>query len=142
MSNIFKKGYRYKIVIHLFFILMCLTFVVPMILVISISFSSEASVTAVGAGYSLIPKEFSLEAYQLAFANPEDGDIRIYSDDQPILSGNLPVLYRNGNGGVPVIAEQLRVQGSDHVHRILYNAVWRRHDPDIYCIYAVLWVAG
>ena len=53
MSNIFKKGYRYKIVIHLFFILMCLTFVVPMILVISISFSSEASVTAVGAGYSL-----------------------------------------------------------------------------------------
>ena len=47
MSNIFKKGYRYKIVIHLFFILMCLTFVVPMILVISISFSSEASVTAV-----------------------------------------------------------------------------------------------
>ena len=71
MSNIFKKGYRYKIVIHLFFILMCLTFVVPMILVISISFSSEASVTAVGAGYSLIPKEFSLEAYQLAFANPK-----------------------------------------------------------------------
>lgn len=50
---------------------MCLTFVVPMILVISISFSSEASVTAVGAGYSLIPKEFSLEAYQLAFANPK-----------------------------------------------------------------------
>ena len=71
MSNIFKKGYRYKIVIHLFFILMCLTFVVPMILVISISFSSEASVTAVGAGYSLIPKEFRLEAYQLAFANPK-----------------------------------------------------------------------
>ena len=50
---------------------MCLTFVVPMLLVISISFSSEASVTAVGAGYSLIPKEFSLEAYQLAFANPK-----------------------------------------------------------------------
>lgn len=71
MSNIFKKGYRYKIWINLFFILMCLLFVVPMILVISISFSSEASVTAVGAGYSLIPKEFSLEAYQLAFANPK-----------------------------------------------------------------------
>lgn len=71
MSNIFKKGYRYKIWINLFFILMCLLFVVPMILVISISFSSEASVTAVEAGYSLIPKEFSLEAYQLAFANPK-----------------------------------------------------------------------
>ena len=71
MSNIFKKGYRYKIWINLFFILMCLMFVVPMILVISISFSSEASVTAVGAGYSLIPKDFSLEAYQLAFANPK-----------------------------------------------------------------------
>lgn len=71
MANLLKKGYRYKIWIHLFFILLCLTFVVPMILVISISFSSEASVTAAGAGYSLIPKDFSLEAYRLAFANPK-----------------------------------------------------------------------
>lgn len=72
MSSVFKKGNRYKIWINLFFILMSLTFVVPMILVISISFSSEASVTAVNAGYSLIPKEFSTEAYQLAFANPKN----------------------------------------------------------------------
>lgn len=142
MSNIFKKGYRYKIVIHLFFILMCLTFVVPMILVISISFSSEASVTAVGAGYSLIPKEFSLEAYQLAFANPKTVTYGyIVTISQSFLGTFLSCIVM-GMVAYPLSQEQLRVQGSDHVHRILYNAVWRRHDPDIYCIYAVLWVAG
>ena len=71
MAKSLKKRNTYKIWIHLFFILMCLMFVVPMILVISISFSSEESVTAVNAGYSLIPKDFSLDAYKLAFANPE-----------------------------------------------------------------------
>ena len=71
-AKILAKGNRYKILIHLFFILLSLTFIIPMILVISISFSSEASVTAANsAGYSLFPKEFSLDAYRLAFKNPD-----------------------------------------------------------------------
>ena len=71
MKKVFRKGHRYKIVIHLLFILSILVFVLPLLLVISISFSSEASVTSVTGGYSLIPKEFSLDAYRLAFKNPE-----------------------------------------------------------------------
>ena len=62
---------KYKIAIHIFFIFVCLLYIIPMILVISISFSSEESVTAANAGYSLIPKEFSTDAYKLAFRNPE-----------------------------------------------------------------------
>lgn len=70
-KSILKKGQRYKIAIHIFFILFALLFILPFVLVVSVSFSSEASITAPGGGYSLIPKEFSLDAYRLAFKNPE-----------------------------------------------------------------------
>ncbi len=66
--------HRYKIAIHLFFILVCLTFILPLMLVISISFSSESSVIASSAGsggYSLFPKDFTLDAYKLAFRSPQ-----------------------------------------------------------------------
>ena len=72
MKNLWKKGRRYKIVIYAFFALFSLCFILPLVLVVSISFSSEASVTALDAGYSLIPKEFSTEAYQLVFENPKE----------------------------------------------------------------------
>ena len=63
--------HRYKIIIHIIFILLCLLYVLPLMLVVSISLSSEASVTSARYGYSLIPREFSLQAYKLAFRNPE-----------------------------------------------------------------------
>lgn len=69
-KHIWKKGQRYKILIHLFFILFSLCFILPIVMVVSISLSSESSVTAMGAGYSLLPRDFTLEAYKLAFANP------------------------------------------------------------------------
>jgi putative aldouronate transport system permease protein len=91
--SILKKGNRYSIFIHLFFILACFTFVLPMILVISISFSSELSVTAVNAGYSLIPKEFSLDAYKMAFANPDAiKNAYILTASQAILGTALALL--------------------------------------------------
>lgn len=60
----------HMVLIHLFFILMALVFIIPMVLVVSISFSSEYSVVNMD-GFSLIPKEFSLSAYKLAFKNPQ-----------------------------------------------------------------------
>ncbi len=56
------------IFLHFFFILVTLCFLIPMVMVISISLSSEAWVNS--GGYSLIPHEFSLSAYKLAFGNP------------------------------------------------------------------------
>ena len=69
MATVAKR--KYKIIIHIFFILLCLLYVLPLWLVVSISFSSEASITANNSGYSLIPKDFSTEAYKLAFQNPQ-----------------------------------------------------------------------
>ncbi len=65
-TNLWKKGQRYKLFIHALFLLGSLCYILPLILVISVSFSSEESVT-MGSGYSLIPQEFSLDAYKLAF---------------------------------------------------------------------------
>lgn len=59
-----------QVAIHIFLCLVSLTFIVPMLLIISISFSSEYSVVNL-SGFSLIPAEFSTEAYQLAFRNPK-----------------------------------------------------------------------
>ena len=71
MANLFKRGERYRIIIHIFFILVCLLYVLPMILVVSISFSSEKAINALDAGFSLIPRGFTFDAYELAFANPQ-----------------------------------------------------------------------
>ena len=71
VKSVFKKGKRYKIVIHIFFCLFSLLFILPFIMIISISFSSEELVTSTTGGYSLFPKGFTFDAYKLAFKNPE-----------------------------------------------------------------------
>ncbi len=60
---------NYKTFIHLFFILYALLCIVPFLLVVSISFSSEYDV--VNYGFSLIPKHFDLSAYKQIFKAPD-----------------------------------------------------------------------
>lgn len=64
-----KKIDGFNIGLHLFFILFCACFIIPLVLVISASFTSEGAL-ALG-GFSLLPREFTLEAYRSAFANGE-----------------------------------------------------------------------
>ena len=47
------------------FVLLC---IIPFLIVISVSFSSEDSILKFG--YSIVPKQFSLEAYKMLFKNP------------------------------------------------------------------------
>ena len=64
----------YKLPIHIFFMLVVLTYVLPLIMIVSISFSDEKIITAgirSGGGYGLLPRGFTLDAYRLAFRNPE-----------------------------------------------------------------------
>ncbi len=70
-ENISKKRKKgiFPIVLHLIMILLSACFVLPLILVISASFSSEEAL-ALG-GFSLLPQELSLDAYRSAFANGE-----------------------------------------------------------------------
>ncbi len=60
---------RYKIWIYIFFILLSLAFILPFILLIGISFSTAEDVARYG--FSIIPRTFSLEAYEYVFANPD-----------------------------------------------------------------------
>lgn len=71
-DSIFRKGNRYKIPMHIFLISFSLLFILPFVMVISISFSSEEAITSSTGGYSMLPREFTTEAYEIAFANPEE----------------------------------------------------------------------
>ncbi len=52
--------------LHTFFILLCLCYIIPIVLVISISFEGQS-----GQFFSLFPKEFSLTGYQMIFERPK-----------------------------------------------------------------------
>ena len=60
----------FPVFLHLFFILMSACFVLPLVVVISASFTSEEWLNA-GHGLSLIPHEFTTAAYQAVFSNSE-----------------------------------------------------------------------
>ncbi len=64
-KNNLKKSDWGQIWLNLFFVIVCLCYIIPFILLISISFEGNT-----GAGFSLIPKEFSLDGYRMIFANP------------------------------------------------------------------------
>lgn len=58
-----KKGYT--IFLHTFMIILCVLCLLPFVLLIIVSLSSESSLLT--EGYSFFPKEFSLAAYQYLF---------------------------------------------------------------------------
>ncbi len=61
---------KYGSIIHYIILsLLSCTFIIPFLLVIIISFSSEKSIDI--AGYTLFPVEWSLEAYRTLFRNPQ-----------------------------------------------------------------------
>lgn len=62
MNTKHKKTEKSAIVAHIVFIFLALCFIIPMILVVVISFSSSKSITSVG--YTLFPAEWSLGAYE------------------------------------------------------------------------------
>ena len=62
-----NKSNTGQIILHIMFVIISLCFIIPFIYMISISLSDEQSLIL--HGYSLIPKKFSLEAYNLVFKN-------------------------------------------------------------------------
>lgn len=64
-----RKQHRVgQIGLNLFFVITCACYLLPLLLIISVSFSDEESIAL---GFSLIPRAFSLDAYRLAFRNPQ-----------------------------------------------------------------------
>ncbi|MBR4058638.1 MAG: carbohydrate ABC transporter permease [Lachnospiraceae bacterium] len=64
-----KKTKSGQIVLHSVFIILTLMYLLPFLLVVSISFSSEAAILK--EGFSLIPRDFTLDAYKMVFKNSE-----------------------------------------------------------------------
>lgn len=58
----------FLVALNIFFVIMCACFIVPLLLVISASFTSESWLTA-GNGFSLVPHEFTVAAYKSAFGD-------------------------------------------------------------------------
>lgn len=66
-KSIGKRLFNYKTPIHIFFILYSLLCIIPFWIIISISLSAESDI--VSEGFSLIPKHFTLEAYEYVFGD-------------------------------------------------------------------------
>lgn len=64
-----KKIQWGQIWLNAFFIVVSLTYILPLILMISISISSEAAITKYG--YSLFPKEIGFDGYKAVLSNPK-----------------------------------------------------------------------
>lgn len=67
-----KKPIEYRVFIafaYIFVVIIALLGVIPFIMLLSGSFTSESYI--VNHGYSLIPKEFSVNAYKTIFENPQ-----------------------------------------------------------------------
>ncbi|WP_247740883.1 carbohydrate ABC transporter permease [Cohnella sp. LGH] len=63
------KERLYELAVNLAFILICLVFLAPIILIVIVSFSDERSVVL--NGYSYFPDKFSLEAYKFILREPD-----------------------------------------------------------------------
>ncbi len=63
-----KKQFIGQAVLHIFFVLMCLTYILPFLLLLAISVTDEK--TIMEFGYNIIPKKISFEAYKQVFNNP------------------------------------------------------------------------
>lgn len=63
-----KKYSWGKFFIHLFFIMFSMAFILPILSVVSVSFTDESALLE--GGYSLIPKKLSTLAYEYIFSNP------------------------------------------------------------------------
>ena len=61
-----RKNKKLELFLHIIFILLSVCSLVPIILVVSISFTSEAGV--VSHGYTFWPSEFTLDAYKYVFS--------------------------------------------------------------------------
>lgn len=63
-----SNGYKLsQLFIHIIFLTICVVIVLPLVLLISISFTSEADI--VNHGYRIIPKSFDLSAYKYALTS-------------------------------------------------------------------------
>jgi putative aldouronate transport system permease protein len=82
---------RYKILIHAFLIVFSLSFILPLLMVISVSLTSAEDLATYG--YRLIPRNFTLQAYRFALADfSKIGQAYLVTASQSVLGTFLGIL--------------------------------------------------
>lgn len=67
-EHMYRKANISQIMINCIFMLFSLCCILPIILLVSASFTSESAIIA--GGYGLFPREFSMESYRITLLNP------------------------------------------------------------------------
>ncbi len=63
-----KKLSAAQVALHILFVLICLCYLIPFVMIISISVSSNDAI--IFHGYTVLPKDIDLTAYEIVFNNP------------------------------------------------------------------------
>ena len=64
-----KKGITGQVILHIFFLLLSLAYILPFLLLISISLSSDQAIKQFG--YTILPKAIDFSAYKMIFKSPD-----------------------------------------------------------------------
>ncbi len=64
-----KKGITGQVILHIFFLLLSLAYILPFLLLISISLSSDQAIKEFG--YTILPKAIDFSAYKMIFKSPD-----------------------------------------------------------------------
>jgi len=64
-----KKGISGQVILNIFFIVLSLAYIIPFLLLISISLSSDQAIK--DFGYTILPKTIDLSAYRMIFKSPD-----------------------------------------------------------------------
>jgi ABC-type glycerol-3-phosphate transport system permease component len=122
-----KKEYRlfsFTTFVHMFFILLSMAFVLPFIVIISVSITNES--VLLSSGYSLFPKQIDFTAYQYVFKNPgQIIDSYTVTAIQAILGTILSILVMS------LCAYPLSLPHYKFFH-IFHDALWGWVDSLIY----------
>ena len=68
-EKIKKKSNWGQVMLHATFVIIAIMYICPLLVVVSASLSTETSLME--RGFSILPLDFTLEAYQIVFRNPE-----------------------------------------------------------------------
>ncbi len=131
-----SRNQTFNIILYIFFFLMCACFVLPLIVVISASFTSEQALTS--GGFSLLPRDFTLDAYKSAFSS---GTRVLRAYGVTIFQAVVGTVHQQsgrGAGGVSPFPEQFPLPQAHHGLYLLYHALQRRYDSELHYLRQVL----
>ena len=130
-----SRNQTFNIILYIFLFLMCACFVLPLIVVISASFTSEQALTS--GGFSLLPRDFTLDAYKSAFSSGTRV-LRLRRDHLSGCGRYGPQQSGRGAGGVSPFPEQFPLPQAHHGLYLLYHALQRRYDSELHYLRQVL----